>query len=171
MENDSACGDECKNDDSQSYPIFRWSFNFDYEEPVFGPSFGGDKLNFTTFDQNPIFDEVNKNENGIFELPSNYKFKKRCWLPDKYLNDFAFDDALDKYGIGDDIIRKMGDDSDTELNDEVLCPPVHPRFDPDWNFRFMKGKDPLTRLSSYNICLDYTGKSVIPTVYILTNGS
>ena len=35
----------------------------------------------------------------------------------------------------------MGDDSSTELTDEVLCPPVHPRFDHDWNFRFMKGTD------------------------------
>ena len=41
----------------------------------------------------------------------------------------------------------MGDDDSTELTDEVLCPPVHPRFDHDWNFRFMKGKDPYSKLT------------------------
>ena len=62
------------------------------------------------------------------------------------MNDFAFDEALENYGLGDDVTRKMGQDKSTELTDEVLCPPVHPRFDHDWNFRFMKGRDPI-RLS------------------------
>lgn len=60
------------------------------------------------------------------------------------MNDFAFDEAIDRYGIGADITRKMGDDENSELTEEVTCPPVHPRFDHDWNFRFMKGMDPLT---------------------------
>ena len=92
-------------------------------------------MNYTTFDQNPIF-----NKDNVFdELPENLKFNTRCWLPDKYIDDYLRQHDENKYGdLSVDPKVILYEDQDKSEN--FICPKVHPRFDHDWNFRFLKGE-------------------------------
>ena len=101
-------------------------------------------MNFTTFDQNPIF-----NKRDAFDsLPGNIQFNTRCWLPDKFVDDYLQRDNPNKYGDKDVDPDVIHFDAESE---GVMCPKVHPRFDHDWNFRFLKGElTELPDMSVYN---------------------
>ena len=67
-------------------PIFQWSYFFNYHEKPYTKenTVEAASMNYTTFVQNPIF-----NKDNVFdELPENLKFNTRCWLPDKYIDDY-----------------------------------------------------------------------------------
>ena len=104
-------------------------------------------MNFSTFDQNPIF---NVAQGPFADLPKNFQYNTRCWLPDKYVDDYLRKDDPNKYGdIEEDPNVIKIDDWTDGMN--VTCPKVHPRFDHDWNFRFLKGEmTELPDMSVYN---------------------
>jgi len=121
-----------------SFPLFRWTYHFDMEEaPYDGDTVPEADLEMEFFDQNPIFNGLDSFEN----LPQNFKFNTKCWLPDKFVKDY--DVSTNRFGLRVD--EDTGSDTDVirlpdDAQETVLCPDVHPRFDHDWNFRFLKGE-------------------------------
>ena len=142
--------DNCGN--STCLPVFQWSYFFNYQEVPYSKENTIEEaiMNFTTFDQNPIF-----NKRDAFDaLPSNLQFNTRCWLPDKFVDDYLERDDPNKYGdksVYPDVLQHE-DDAESK---GVMCPKVHPRFDHDWNFRFLKGElTELPDMSVYNKLLE-----------------
>ena len=140
----------CDDNPEQSgcLPIFQWSYFFNYREKPYTSenTVEAASMNYTTFDQNPIF-----NKDNVFdELPENLKFNTRCWLPDKYIDDYLRQYDENKYGdlsVDPNVILY----EDQTESENVMCPKVHPRFDHDWNFRFLKGElTELPDMSVYN---------------------
>ena len=136
--------DNCSN--STCLPVFQWSYFFNYREEPYTKENTVEEaiMNFTTFDQNPIF-----NKRDAFDsLPGNIQFNTRCWLPDKFVDDYLQRDNPNKYGDKDADPDVIHFDAESE---GVMCPKVHPRFDHDWNFRFLKGElTELPDMSVYN---------------------